>query len=279
VSIYRDGGLYPPTGTRITAKPSEMCITFDKLLGGTTFAESVRRMLNRLDAAYGSPVDIEFAYDGTHFYLLQCRCLAAHDEGKAVRIPGDIPAQDQIFSANRYVRTGFVPDIEYIVYVRSQVYDQVETQEERIEIGRVVGRLNRILAGKRFILVGPGRWGSNDIRLGVRVGYADINETQMLIEVARAKAGHIPEVSFGTHFFQDLVEAGIHYLPLYPDEPQNVFNDEFFLNAPNKLGSLLPGDADYVRYVRCIHVPSVSGGRLLHVAMDGDSDHALAYLK
>jgi hypothetical protein len=159
------------------------------------------------------------------------------------------------------------------------MYDSVESQEQRIEIGRVVGRLNRALASKRFILVGPGRWGSNDIQLGVRVGYADINETQMLIEVARAKAGYVPEVSFGTHFFQDLVEARIQYLPLYPDEPGNVFNEAFFAESPSKLASLLPGDADYSRYVRCLHVPSVTAGRLLHISMDGDHDRALAYLR
>jgi hypothetical protein len=279
VSIFRDGELYAPTGTRVNAPPSNLCITFDKLLANTSFAEAVRKMLQHLEKAYGGPVDVEFAFDGEHFYLLQCRCLAADDETTTVRIPSDVPERDRVFSANRYVRTGFVGDIEYVVYVGSEMYDSVESQEQRIEIGRVVGRLNRALASKRFILVGPGRWGSNDIQLGVRVGYADINETQMLIEVARAKAGYVPEVSFGTHFFQDLVEARIQYLPLYPDEPGNVFNEAFFAESPSKLASLLPGDADYSRYVRCLHVPSVTAGRLLHISMDGDHDRALAYLR
>ena len=68
--------------------------------------------------------------------------------------------------------------------------------------------------------MGPGRWGSRgDIKLGVRVTYSDINNAAMIIEVARKKGNYVPDVSFGTHFFQDLVESGIRYLPLYPDDP------------------------------------------------------------
>ena len=128
------------------------------------------------------------------------------------------------------------------------------------------------------MLIGPGRWGSNDIRLGVPVRYADINHCCMLIEVARQKDGFAPEVSFGTHFFQDLVEAGIHYLPLYPDEDGNRFNEAFFKNAPNALIDLLPDDAAFQRDIHVIHVPTASGGRRLTVAMDAETDHAVAHL-
>jgi len=279
VSIARDDGLYPPTGTMVRADPNDMFVTFDKLLSATTFAEAVRRMLVRLEEAYGNPVDVEFACDGQRFYLLQCRALAARAESGRVHVPDDVPVRDRIFSACCYISTGWIPDIEYVVYVNSHGYDRVETLDQRIEIGRVVGRLNQALADKRFILVGPGRWGSNDIRLGVRVGYADINRTKLLVEVARDKSGYIPEVSFGTHFFQDLVEAGIHYLPLYPDDPRNLFNDEFFLHARNALTDVLPADAATAQFLRLLHVPEFSGGRRLHIAMDGESDQALAFLK
>jgi len=279
VSIAREDGLYPPTGATVRAEPEDLFITFDKLLSGTSFAEAVRRMLVRLEEVYGTPVDVEFASDGQYFYLLQCRALAFGEITGIVKVPEDVADQDRIFSACQYVRTALVGNIEYVVYVNSHVYDRVETLDERIEIGRVVGRLNQALADKRFILVGPGRWGSNDIQLGVRVGYADINHTRMLVEVARDKSGYIPEVSFGTHFFQDLVEAGIAYLPLYPDDPRNHFNDDFFQHSPNVLPEILPADAAYGRFVRVMHVPSYANGRLLHVAMDGETDRALAYLK
>ena len=77
--------------------------------------------------------------------------------------------------------------------------------------------------------MGPGRWGSRgDITLGVRVTYAGISNTAMLIEIARRKGSYVPDLSFGTHFFQDLVEARIRYLALYPDEDGILFNEDFF---------------------------------------------------
>ena len=77
--------------------------------------------------------------------------------------------------------------------------------------------------------MGPGRWGSRgDIKLGVSVTYSDINNTAVLIEIARQKGNYVPDLSFGTHFFQDLVEADIRYLPLYPDDARVVFNEAFF---------------------------------------------------
>ena len=84
--------------------------------------------------------------------------------------------------------------------------------------------------------MGPGRWGSRgDIKLGVPVKYGDINNTSLLIEIAKDKGDYTPELSFGTHFFQDLVEADIKYLPLYPDQSKNIFNEHILLNQENHL--------------------------------------------
>jgi pyruvate,water dikinase len=279
VSIARDDGLYPPMGARVRAEPEDLYVTFEKLLAESSFADAVQRMLHRLEEVYGNPVDVEFACDGERFYLLQCRALAARADAARIELPTGIAPADQVLTANRYVHTGRLGDIEYVVYVNSRAYDAVATFEERIEIGRVIGRINRALAGKRFILVGPGRWGSNDIRLGVRVGYADINATQLLVEVARDKSGHVPELSFGTHFFQDLVEAGIHYLPLYPDEPGNLFSEAFFIESANALAEIAPRDGQWDHVVRVLHVPSIAGGRHLHIAMDGVTERALGYLQ
>ena len=71
----------------------------------------------------------------------------------------------------------------------------------------------------RILMMGPGRWGSSNIDLGVNVTYADIDNTAVLVEMAREEAGQVPEVSYGTHFFLDLVEAQIIYLPVYPERP------------------------------------------------------------
>ncbi len=279
VSVFRDDGLYSLPTKRVDDEPAQRCITFDKLLRSTTFAAHVREMLARLERAYGTPVDMEFASDGKKFYVLQCRPQAVPREMEAVAIPEEIAEDRIIFDANRYVRPGLVQGIEYVVYIDPLAYDRVPSRERRVAIGRAVGRLNRTLPERKFILVGPGRWGSNDIRLGVPVQYADINHAHLLVEVARRRGGYVPEVSFGTHFFQDLVEADIHYLPLYPDEDGNRFNEDFLSRSPNALAAVLPDDAELADEIRLIHVPRVTGGRTLTIAMDGENDRALAYLR
>jgi hypothetical protein len=143
----------------------------------------------------------------------------------------------------------------------------------------VVGRLNQVLEKKRFILMGPGRWGSANIDLGVKVTYADIYNTAMLIEIALSDGDSAPEVSYGTHFFLDLVEAEIYPLALYPDQGDTTFNWPFFRESPNVLADLLPEFAAYADYVRVIDVPAVSGGRQLEVIMDDESSQALGYVR
>lgn len=279
VSVYRDGELYPPAGVMIDAEPEELCLTFDNLIRDTKIDEQVKAMLDMLEKAYGTPVDMEFACDGENFYLLQCRTQSQALESGPVDIPKDVPSRNVIFDAKKFVRSGWIDGVEYVVYIPAESYFAVEKRQDRIAIARLIGRVNRALEKKSFILIGPGRWGSNDILLGVPVSYADINKTKMLIEVARERDGFVPEVSFGTHFFQDLVESGIHYLPLYPDQEGIRFNEDFLQNSPNELAKLLPKDADYQEQVRVINVPAAMSGKTITIAMNGDTDEALAFLE
>ena len=146
-------------------------------------------------------------------------------------------------------------------------------------MGRAVGRLNKLLPKRQFILIGPGRWGSRgDIKLGVPVTYSDINNSAMLIEVARQSGNYLPDLSFGTHFFQDLVEASIRYLPLYPDDSTTVFNEAFFHQSTNVLEQLLPEFAYLADTLRVIDVPKETGGLILRIPMNAELDRAIAYL-
>jgi predicted nucleotidyltransferase len=125
--------------------------------------------------------------------------------------------------------------------------------------------------------MGPGRWGSRgDIKLGVSVTYSDINNTAMLIEIAKKQKGYSPELSFGTHFFQDLVEASIRYLPLYAGDPGTVLKEDLLLNSKNILGQLLPEFESFNKVIRVIDVAQIFPGHTLQILMDADKNEALA---
>jgi hypothetical protein len=266
----------PPTA-QVRAPTSSLVVTFGGLLSGP-FPAFLREILTVLADAYGSPVDLEFAFDGRTFSILQARPQAQRIQATEVIIPEDVPPERRIFSASRFVSTGKVENIEYVVYIDPIDYDRVPTAQEKSAIGYLVGRLNERLERSRFILMGPGRWGSNNLNLGIRVRYADIHRTKALIEIARAQADYTPEVSYGTHFFQDLVESGIFYLPLYPDEMGAVFNTAFLRGAPNMLAALDRDGAAHAGTVRVIHAPTATGGMFLHLYMNAEKERALAVL-
>lgn len=221
LSIYRDRELQTPTGNMLNLKEDLPVITFSRLLSSGTFVSQIKSILQILKEELSFEVDVEFACDGdiNKLYLLQCRPQSQSEYVSNLPIPENIPSSDQLFSADAFITTAQVNDIQYLVYVDPNEYDSLESMEELVHVGRIISEINQKLPRQKFILMGPGRWGSRgDIKLGIRIGYSDINNTAMLIEIAKKKKDYVPEVSFGTHFFQDLVEAKIRYLPLYPDK-------------------------------------------------------------
>ena len=189
----------------------------------------------------------------------------------------EVAEQDRFFQACRLAPQGQVSQVEFVVYVEMELYQQFEADTDRKEVARLVGRLNKALEGRNFILIGPGRWGSSNDMLGVPVTYADIFNACALVEVAAKQHGMTPEPSYGTHFFQDLVEAQIYPLAIYPDEPGDSLNLEFIAKAKNRLTEILPNEQTRAaECVKVIAVPAESRGRYLEIDMDGE--RALAYL-
>ncbi len=279
VSIMKDNHLRKPMGMSIDFEEDDLVVTFDGLIEQTPFVKQMQSILHTLEKTMGTPVDIEFASDGTDLFLLQCRPQSFSRQSAAAPIPKDIPEEKILFTARKYVSNGLVPNITHVVYVDPKQYGELTSQSDLLAVGRVVGRLNKILPKRQFILMGPGRWGSRgDIKLGVNVTYSDINNTALLIEIARKTGNYVPDLSFGTHFFQDLVEADIRYLPLYPDDDGIIFNESFFVDAPNMLEHLLPEFAYLSDTVQVIDVPQSTEGQVLQVLMNADLKEALAIL-
>ena len=286
VSIDAGDYLQPFSDLLKPGERSRMVVTFDRLLAHKPFTDLMRNVLRVLETAYGRAVDTEFAGNVSAVYpelqvkvaLLQCRAMSRRHDEQHYTIPDDIPPDAILFTANRQVPHGYVDGIRTIVLVDPRAYARAPDAQTRFAIGRVVGRLNHALAGKRFILMGPGRWGSSNIQLGVKVTYADFYHTRVLIEIAHEDGGSVPELSYGTHFFQDLVETNIYPLALYPDDPSVIYREDFFRTAHNRLAEVLPADADYAAYLKVIDVPATSGGRTLTIVMNAEEDKAIGYL-
>lgn len=271
--VEQSVGLLPDLAKR------DAVFTFEGLIRKTPFVSYVRELLAILQSTLGCPVDIEFAYDGNDFYLLQCRPQSYSGDALPIAIPQDIPADRLIFSAKRYVSNGKVPEITHIVYVDPEGYGHLPNENSMRDVGRAVSRLNKLLPKRQFILIGPGRWGSRgDIKLGVPITYSDINNSAMLIEVARQKGNYLPDLSFGTHFFQDLVEASIRYLPLYPDDPGIAFQEKFLRDSPSVLHELLPEFSRLSNALRVIDVAKETNGHILRILMNADLDQAVGFL-
>jgi hypothetical protein len=279
ISLVKDQHIQQVLGLMTDFKTEEVVVTFDGMVNDGKFINQIKTILDVLKTKLDTPVDIEFAHDGENFYLLQCRPQSYSQDSVPVPIPKDIPEERIIFSANRYISNGSVPDITHIVFVDPAAYAAIEELEKLKLIGRAIGKLNKLLPKRRFILMGPGRWGSRgDIKLGVTVTYADISNTAVLIEVARKKGNYVPDLSFGTHFFQDLVESSIRYLPLYPDDDGVLFNERFLKQSHNILEEIAPEFSHLNEIIRVIDIQNVSGGSVLRILLNADLEEGVGIL-
>jgi len=285
-SVDKGDYISPMVYTDRSLDPHSLVITLDGLLTQTSLANHLKTILKALEFSYSRPVDIEFTIvvgrehprPSVEFHLLQCRPLAGSARAEKIQFPDRLPEGDVVFGTEKLVPNGQVRGINYIVYVDPERYLHLADPSRKLELGRLIGRLNERLEGQRFILMGPGRWGSSNPDLGVKVTYADFYNTRALVEVGWAQGKSRPTLSYGTHFFQDLVESNIYPLAIFPGEPGNPFNTSFFETALNALPVLLPGDARHADFVKVIDVPATTGGRTLELVMSGDEARALAYL-
>jgi len=286
-SVKGDGTLLPIRRLGSEVTPERLVLTFDNLLQRTDFTVLLKSILSTLAQRYGFAVDVEFALstrpdrEGDRprltFHLLQCRPQSLQSpQGESLKpIPTDVPSDDRLFLATHMVPQGQVTDVEYLVYVDPASYYRLADPARRMEVAKLVRRLNKTLEGRNFILLGPGRWGSSNVLLGVPVSYADIYNARALVELAFGPDGNAPDPSYGTHFFQDLVEARIYSIAVHPANLGDYWNAGFFAASRNALKEVLPDTDDVEGCVRVIHAPSERHGQRVALLMDGE--RALAF--
>jgi len=268
--IKTDKDLFASLDTETASRLRELGYTnvrvpyifdFRKLLKNTEFPSVMRDMLALLSRVYDYPVDIEFTANFTKdnrfkVNLLQCRPLQTRGLGKPVKIPKLEDSKDCFFSTKGNFMGGNVRlPIGYVVFVKPKAYRQL-SEQKKYEIARQIGKINTILKGKNAMLMGPGRWGTTTPSLGVPVHFAELCNMSVICEVSSAEAEFMPELSYGSHFFQDLVETGIFYVALIDGQKDVIFNPEKVLSRENLLTALLPESKDYSDV---IHVAETEG--------------------
>lgn len=199
-----------------------------------------------LSSKYNYPVDIEFAcnfdQDGQfRVNLLQCRPLQTRGIGKAGVMP---KVRDFFFRINGNFMGGNVClPIRYCVFVKVEPYLSL-TEQQKYLVARKIGQLNLILRDQSTILMGPGRWGTTTPSLGVPVNFMEISHFDCMCELAYNSHGLRPELSYGSHFFQDLVEAGTFYAAVYQGEEGCSFNEDMFDGYENRYAELMNAKPD-----------------------------------
>jgi hypothetical protein len=217
----------------------------------------MQKALKALEHKYGHPVDVEFTLNLTEegepkICLLQCRPMQTIGTRDSIEIPADVETRRVLFKSTGYMMGGGISqNIDSVIYVRPSVYCR-EPLSRRYEIARLVGHLNRTLGerqGTTTMLLGPGRWGTTTPSLGVPVSFAEISNADVLVEIAYEGGNLMPELSFGTHFFHDLVEHDVFYSALFPNKAGVIFNEDLLRAMPNLLPEGLP---DCSRHADCV---------------------------
>ena len=240
---YRELGL--------VGEPVPNILNFQKMLRRTDFAAVMTRIMAIVAEKYEYPVDLEYAVnftpDGDYgVNLLQCRTLQASGVGHA----GVKPRVKDFFwnIKGNFMGGNAALPVRYAVFVKVEPYLALGEQQ-KYAVARQIGELNRLLRGKNAILLGPGRWGTTTPSLGVPVGFAEINNYVSMSELAYSSHGLRPELSYGSHFFQDLVETGIFYTAIYQGERGCAFNEALFDRYPDRYRELT-GDERYEGVVK-----------------------------
>jgi pyruvate phosphate dikinase-like enzyme len=226
--------------------PGYRLITFSQILkyGFFPLPDIIHKFLSIGQKGMGCPVEIEFSVDlgqdrntPPTFALLQLRPMTARAELETIDISTQEIDNAFCYSSNA-LGNAQKNDITDIVFVKPDVFDPAKT----IEIAREIGKINKSFSNidKKYLLIGPGRWGSADRWLGIPVDWTDICNVDVITETT---SNHLnAEPSQGSHFFHNITTMGINYISV--SETNGGFIDWDWLNSLSTTQELT-----YTRYV------------------------------
>jgi pyruvate,water dikinase len=268
------------------ARAAPWVLTFDTLLSATPFVADMRAMLRLLHDAYQCPVDVEFTAnflpDGSlRISLVQCRPLQVKEGGALAPPPERVEAKDLVLEARgTIIGQSSCCVVHRIIYVVPAAYGDLPVRD-RYSVARLIGRLTHVGNATKpttVLLLGPGRWGTSTPSLGVPVSFAEIDTVSVVCEIVGLHQGAVPDVSLGTHFFNELVEANMLYVAVCPGQVGNSLNEAFLLQQPNQLITMLPDAGSWSAVVRVIDARRLPHRNVLRLHADCLAQRALCYL-
>ena len=214
------------------------------------FIDVMKRILNTLETAYDYPVDIEYTVNvgedkSFNINLLQCRPLQVSVNNEAI----EMPENQNVFFHIKESSMGMSrkSEINIICYVDPHKYYEYP-YAQKSSLSRIISDVNTYCKNndKTALLIVPGRIGTSSPELGIPVVFADISHFTAILEEAYSDVGYMPELSFGSHMFQDLVEAEIYYGALFENEKRIEFNRDMIFDYPNILNDINPNLNDEI---------------------------------
>lgn len=236
------------------------------ILEQQAFTEMMRRILATIQNAYHYPVDIEFTVNYGEkgdflINLLQCRPLQIIRQQQDVSIP-EIPKENILFEIQDSAMGSLTEtNIDVVVLVETKGYYEYPYVKKAMA-ARAIGAINRYYkeTNKHLMLLTPGRLGTSSPELGVPAVFADISGFTCLCEVEDNQVGYAPELSYGSHMFQDLVEAEIFYAAIHEDNRTRTYQPELLKNCPDRFLELCP---EYDSLNGIIHVYDTENRNLI----------------
>ena len=247
------------------------------LVKNATLMDQMKRMLRCIQDEYEYPVDTEFTINISEngeysIDLLQCRPLQVQKGKTGTVVPSDIP-EERILLESKGASMGMskASELDIIVYVDPVKYYNMPYKDKNL-VAKLIGKVNwhyRDL-NKHMMLIVPGRVGTTSPELGVPTAFSDISAFDIICETEESKAGYNPELSYGSHIFQDLVEAEILYTAVFQGDKTLHYTPEKLEKTRDMIRDFSDSDA----LAGIVHVYDVSDSQV-EVYNDVANEHLL----
>ncbi|MCG2726169.1 MAG: hypothetical protein L6420_07950 [Elusimicrobia bacterium] len=231
-----------------------------KILPLTEILQSIIQMAKE---TMGTNIEMEFAANynrktkTTEFYILQIRPMVSRSFSQKITFD-DIKEKPIICSSNLTLGNGHINDVKHIIFVKPEKFNTLKTYD----IANQIGKLNKLLKGSGYILIGPGRWGSSDPLLGIPVKWRQISNSKTIVESNYEKFSIDP--SYGTHFFHNVTSLGMAYFTINSKQKEQMLDWDWLKTQKAEI------DMEYVKLIKV--------EKALDIRVDGSSGKGIIAL-